>query len=636
MHLPLMRIVSRTGYAICLQALAWPVLLSAVLFAAALTIRLLYLRDLAGFPLFDFIPTSVDHFNFDRGALNFARGDWLASAPNITYSPLYKYFIGFLYWIFGRNFYWVYGIQFLMGSVAAVMVFWIGKRLFGPVAGLFAFIFFGFYGAEIIYEGVLLRAAFIAFWGIAAFYFLLWLESRPGPTLLVAATLALSLFFQGRPNTLLVLPFVCVFLSRQVFNQKTMGPVWRSWTIFWATLLVSFIPLLIQCYVANGRFVFFDASGPHTFISGNLTGYSGVGFQHELVEAYQRKNVLGYASNILYLLNQIAGDPVGFVLLYLRKLFFFFNEFEAPTNISIYLYGEHTSLSTFMLNRFSIVAALALVGLAAAIKNGKRIFLLYGFMLAMTFSVVLFLNESRYRVPAAPWYALMAGYGASCLVQWVAQRKLKSAAAGILTFFILLYAFQETSGLVRVRANDYGNLGAAYMHRNEEAKALEAFETARNLEPGSPYVRINLGNIYARRGQMENAGREFSEALKINPTLWEGWFNLGLAYLKIGLYQPALDSLASAQTLQPNHPGILTALGEAYRMSNRPGEAVEYLNRAAKLDPKPARPYFLLGLAYRDLKQYGESALFFKKALAQNPTLTAAQTELDRLAERGG
>ena len=59
------------------------------LFIIALGVRLIYLKELQNNPLFDFFPSSLDHFNFDESAQNFANGDLLARSVNNSFSPLY-------------------------------------------------------------------------------------------------------------------------------------------------------------------------------------------------------------------------------------------------------------------------------------------------------------------------------------------------------------------------------------------------------------------------------------------------------------------------------------------------------------------------------------------------------------------
>ena len=263
---------------------------------------MVYLFGLQTNPLFDIFPQALDYFNFDQGATSFMRGDLMASAPNNSFSPLYKYFLGVLYLISDRNFYFIYMVQFSMGALASVLVYLIARDLFGLRAGVIAFLGFALYSTEIIYEGILLRAAFITFLGLLSFYLLSRLVDSLHARSLVVAVLALSLFLQSRPNMFLCLPLVCIFLHRYVFINARQEERGRYWKMFIGILLLSFVPLLIQCYLVHGRFVFFDASGPHTLIAGNLTSYSGVGFEANVIEEYTKNYELNYASDVQFLL----------------------------------------------------------------------------------------------------------------------------------------------------------------------------------------------------------------------------------------------------------------------------------------------------------------------------------------------
>ena len=439
-----------------------PVILIAALCLFALLIRLIYLIELSRFPLFDTVLATMDHFNFDQGALNFSKGDWLARSPNNSYSPLYKYFLGTIYYLSDRNFYVVYSVQFVMGAVSSVLVFLIAREIFGFRTGILAYLGFTLYGTQIVYEGIILRASFITFLGLLSFYLLSGLKSRPKETGgLLAATFVLSLFFQSRPNTLLCLPLICLYLNRHVFSSLNPSETIRQWGIFAGTLIVTFIPILIQCYLVHGRFVFMDASGPMAFIMGNLTSHLGVGYEHQLVKPLMRG---GYGSAIGIVIQEILNNPLGFLELYIRKVYFFFSDFEPPSNISVYLYKELSVLQHGLLNHFSLYTSLGLLGLGLSIKNKKNVFLLNGYFFGLFLSVVLFYVVARFRVPFAPFLIIYSAYGLHSIIEWIFARKIKMAIAAGLAVLALMFAFRTPDNALPIRQVDYGNLSMAFFN----------------------------------------------------------------------------------------------------------------------------------------------------------------------------
>ncbi len=346
-----------------------PLLVLSGLFLIALAVRGIYFIELSQIPYFDTVLSVYDHSNFDLGALNFAAGDRLAMSPNNSYSPLYKYFLGSLYYLFGRNFYVVYGLQFTLGALGAVLIFLIGKKLFDVRVGYLAFVGFSLYSTEIIYEGILLRAAFITFLGILSFYMLIRLRESPTPLMLASCALVLSLFFQSRPNTFLCLPFVIFYIHKYVFEIWEPQRRLKGWGMFLVPLFLSFIPLLVQCFLVHGRFVSFDSSGSTAFMAGNYIDYPGVGFDPSLLTLFQQKHQMENLSPVSFIFQQVMNDPIGFLKMIWRKLYFYFNDLEGASNLSIYLYLENSRILPFMISHFFLFSSLGLMGVVLAIQK---------------------------------------------------------------------------------------------------------------------------------------------------------------------------------------------------------------------------------------------------------------------------
>lgn len=573
-------------------------LVPGIIFFVALIARLFYLIELPNNPLFDYFPNSLDHFNFDQSAQSFASGNILAQAPNNSFAPLYKYFLGTLYFIFGRNLQAIYAVQFFMGSIACVLVYFIGKEVFGRRAGIISGLTLALYAPHIVYEGIILRAAFISFWGVVSLFFLFRLRRFLNTTNLIITTLVVSFFFQGRPNTLICLPPICFYLHKYIFVQLPNDLRKKNWLIFWGILLGSFIPLLVQCYLVHGKFVFFDASGPHTFISGNLIEYSGVGFQHEIVEKYQKEQELGYSSNIQFLISHIFESPLSFLLLYVRKLFFFLNDFEPPTNISFYLYQEFSNILPLLINHFGIISSLSLVGLVIAWKNKTFNFLLFSYFFALSIAILIFLNEARYRIPIIPIFILLLGYTLDRIIFNISKKNFYNAAIIVSSVAVLCLVFKEPPGMIRARSNDYGNLGEAYLQKGNLDAAQNAFEIAIKQRFHNIYARINLGKVFALKGDRKSAADQLVIAIKINQDFWQPYANLGTIYAESGHYPEAEKILFKANELQPNSGDILFRIGDMYSRMYQHKNAIKYLEQSIEKSPNNTQALNLIGVEY--------------------------------------
>ena len=582
-----------------------PFLILTGLFFIALAIRGIYFYELAQIPYFDTVLPVYDHSNFDQGALSFAGGDGLARSPNNSYSPLYKYFLGSIYFLFGRNFYVVYGLQFTMGAFGAVLMFLIGKRLFDARVGLLAFAGFALYSTEIIYEGIILRAAFITFFGILSFYMLIRLRESPGPLLLAGCALVLSLFFQSRPNTFLCLPFVIFYIHKYVF--KNWGPQSRlkGWGMFLVPLLLSFIPLLVQCYLVHGRFVFFDASGPTAFMAGNFLDYPGAGFDLNLLVEFQKVHQLENLSPESFIFQQIMMDPVGFLKMIWRKLFFYFNDLEGASNLSIYLYLENSKLLPFTISHFSLFSALGLMGIVLAVQKREKIFLLYAFLASLILSVVIFHVVSRFRVPSAPFVILFAAYAIGRACTWWGRKEYKHLAVFAVVFLALFYGLRAPEDFTKVRYVDYCNWSSAYSTEEKwfdvekaETYAIQCLESKRKISSDLGVTNASLASIYKLYGsyliqrQDELAGKILQHAFSVDP------FDSEL-YRMYSDFQAGRNSAGSAirhlhisRIANKNDRASLRSLVELYYSSDSdPGRTLAALKAVLPMenDPKTAQ-----------------------------------------------
>ena len=250
--------------------------------------------------------------------------------------------------------------------------------------------------------------------------------------------------------------------------------------MFLIPLLLSFIPLLVQCYLIHGRFVFFDSSGPTAFMAGNFLDYPGAGFDPKLLVEFQKAHQLENLSPVSFIFQQVMMDPVGFLKMIWRKLFFYFNDLEGASNLSIYLYLENSKVLPFMISHFSLFSALGLMGVVLAIQKREKVFLLYAFLAGLILSVVLFHVVSRFRVPSTPFLILFAAYAVGRACTWWSRKEYRPIAVFAVVFLALFYGLRAPEDFTKVRYVDYCNWSSAYL-TEEKWFDLEKAETYGHL-----------------------------------------------------------------------------------------------------------------------------------------------------------
>jgi tetratricopeptide (TPR) repeat protein len=584
-----------------------------LIFLISIIIKALYFYHYKDNPFFNFIHDTSDAINFDIGAQNFASGDLLASSANNSYSPLYKYFLGFIYIVAGRNLPVVWGIQLLMGTIIVLLVFLITSKLFNNRAALISAFLYALYGPELMYEGILLRASFITLLGVLSLYLLIQLKENVNFWRIAITGIFISLFIQSRPNVILV--FALLPLISLDYNYKKNINTIISLSFI---VLLSFIPLLMQTYMVHGKFVFFDASGPKAILMGNNPAFEGTGYSPQISNSIDSS--LKYDEIFLTLLRNLISHPIGMITLYIRKFYYFFNSYEFPSNYNFYIFQEYSFLLKTPLSKFSVFSSLGLMGFLINIKNFKKLRLLNAFMIGMTLSVVLLYVVSRFRIPVVPYYAIFAGCFLDRICTWNVLRKYREIVLSVTVIIILQLLLNSFPNLTKTNeSNEYGNLGNAYLNLSNVEKAIAAYGRSLEIDPDNFYSRNNLGKIYADQGQLSKAVSEFRKAIKINPNHWEPHYNIGLAYIRAGQFSSGEKALLSALNIAPQSAPTFLSLGNLYEDTGQFKLAINYFKKYISLSKKDWKGYFLIGNVLSKTGHFELAIKEYKKSKKLNP-----------------
>jgi 4-amino-4-deoxy-L-arabinose transferase-like glycosyltransferase len=154
-----------------------PWLLPAVL-AGALAVRLAHLWQMHGTPYWTVL--MGDAREYDAWAQRIAGGDWLGSGV-FYQAPLYPYFVGTVYWLFGRDLAVLRSIQALLGSLSCVLVAYAAGRLISKPAGAVAGFSLAFYAPAIFFDALVQKSVLDVLFVTAALALVASLDARPVP-----------------------------------------------------------------------------------------------------------------------------------------------------------------------------------------------------------------------------------------------------------------------------------------------------------------------------------------------------------------------------------------------------------------------------------------------------------------------
>jgi len=126
--------------------------------ATAIAVRLLYFVHLQQVPFFDFVPDGFDQAKFVKWARDAAEHG-LGSAGTPSQAPLYYYAMALVFKAAGPSIPVMRLVQLLSGGLACVLVFQIGREVFGTPTGLLAGVAAALCPVAVFYDGILLRAS---------------------------------------------------------------------------------------------------------------------------------------------------------------------------------------------------------------------------------------------------------------------------------------------------------------------------------------------------------------------------------------------------------------------------------------------------------------------------------------------
>jgi hypothetical protein len=469
---------------------------SAILFASALAIRLGYLHELRGTCFADERPLIEDTKYYDMRASEIAAGNLIGDAPGFL-SPVYCHLLGMVYALPGGGFHAAKVLQAVLGALACVLLYWIGREIFSDGAGCLAGALLSVYGLHIYYTGILLPTITIGVLNLVFLWVLVSGTGRPSPLRFVVAGIFLGLATGAKANALLLLPLTALWIW---FARRPVSPRQRlAWCAALAGgTLLALAPLTVRNYLTSDSFVLVTTSGGRNLMKGNGPDANGT---HVFLPASDQGAHLGY-----YLDHSIdpktavqdnremsarawtymRQHPVRTTCLFLRKLGLLLHDRELGTRDSFYFARTQSSILALPWLTFGLIAPFGLAGwILVGVRRGGAggpalplVGPLHVLAAVQVVSFVLIFVLARYRLVLVACLMLFASWLVGRLVDGVRSRDYRSLAlaAALLAAaaaFVNLpdYGFAEDRGLAqqhlflaesRYRQQEYGQAAASY------------------------------------------------------------------------------------------------------------------------------------------------------------------------------
>lgn len=650
------------------------------LFFLAYAVRLVYVLQIRDAPTFH-VPL-IDGPNYFRMAAAIASGSLTAGRQVFWQPPLYPYFLALLFASVGTRMEAIYAVQAAVGSLSCVLVYRIGRRVFGPRAALWAGVIMALYGPLVHFDAqpltpvvhivlvlgglfMLLRAAGTGEAAVGA----LPPTARDGAgetridrlsstawrrTWLAGVLWGLAA--AATPNVLVAAPAAAWWAGRRTRRAAAF--------LFVLGIAIPIAAITARNALVAGEVVLISSNGGINFYIGNNPDYERTirlrpgGEFERLAQEPENLGIVKASARSRYFASRawrfLRDYPGQALRLYLRKTQALIAGREIPRNQDQYVYRHESSLFALLLWRlgvsfpFGMVAPLALAGAfvrrramepggaAGAVPEdpggGRSLLLLYAASYAL--SVLAFFPTDRYRLPLVPVAALFAGAFLATLPDGLRRpRTIAALLCGLVLFN--LDAFRPSESYPEEEA-----LNRAYALRTEGRleEARDAYLTALALNSRriDPYNALAV--MAAGQGRWDEAVLRYTELLSVAPDFADVRRSLGESYRAMGRTEEARREWRIAINLAPGQGLALADLCLSYYDEGLLGVAEPFCERAVRARPDLPETHFAMGLVARAAQRRERAKAEFAEAIrlfpADSPGRGRAEEILDRMRRR--
>ncbi|MEK7469473.1 MAG: tetratricopeptide repeat protein [Planctomycetota bacterium] len=610
-----------------------PWLAPCAVFAGALAVRLAVAIE--AWTRIPFLKAPVvDGAEYFIRARQVAAGEWWSQKMEI-HPPLYGWFAGTVFSMFGDGSFALYAIQALIGSATAVLIWRFTKLLAGPRAAVVAGALAAVAWPAVLQEVHASAAGLSLCFAAAALNLSEW-ATRGRPLRALAPGLAVGL--AGIAHGMM-LAFALVLLLPLLSRTR------RGALVAAAGLAAALVPPLAVCAhnagLDDGSYTLQANVGLNVWIGNNpnADGYPNLmqGPPYDdVVDRAWRAGHLTAAEQDSYFrgeaLRWAASHPFRWMALCGKRLLGTWSSAEVDSSMDARVFEEGLALDLLAFGRWGLLAALALPGaILLWRRSGENRRLWLAGAAAAGIPLLLLVTSNRYRVPLL--VALLPAAGVALEAAWTERKALATRACAGLAALAVGGGVLSFLNPLGVPTGAYADrdmaLGASHAELGDLPSAEKHFQAALVRRPGDPYVLLMLGRVYHKAGAVAPAVEATQRALAARPSYVDALVQAALFLQAAGRPSEADGLFRKGMLAEPLDPRIPGRYGEWLLSQNRAAEGIPALRRAVELQPRSRGYRNNLGMALLAIGRLAEAEKQFRSVLEDDPGNADALTGLE-------
>ena len=509
-------------------------LASAIISLGALLRTLHYFQIKVNDPYFA-LPT-VDPRVYHEWAIRLSNGDWIGTDV-FEMSPGYPYFLGVLYWMFGSGFEVSHIANAVLGSLAVLFIWLLGRIVFGWREALVAAAFAALYpmliytGGDLLSENLQITLNAIMLVCLCAGI------KRPSWWLFLLAGVMLGLSALCRPNVLLFAPIAVLCIAA----TRLDGVTWTRIGIRSATVAIGAILMVAPATIRNwhvaGDPVLITAHGGMNFYIGNNPDAAGrfrvptwipdtrfdnprrqSDFAKEHAESkvgreLKPSEVSSYWSGMAW--EWIRANPGKALSLAGRKFYLMLSSNEVGDQRQMHLDAAYSWVLRIPAPTFIVVVPLGILGLGLTLPRWRRFLTIDAFLISQVAALVIIYTSARYRLPMMPAVMTLAGFAAIWLADAARARRWVPFGVAAWAFALVLF-FTVRPTEATVFSSNYFNLANKFRDMGKDDQAIELYRKAISMNKKHLASHNNLALLLAKRQEtLEDAVASWDEVRKL-------------------------------------------------------------------------------------------------------------------------